>query len=187
MRIKRRAAIAAALFSIVALAAASAACSNGEPNTADGSSTVPQATVDRLNERIQRNEMLFALVTIDSLRLHEIDTAVNENRTIEEDFVPRVRQFVRLMGLTNWDASLTEEAKKVTESGVQLLAALEDADVQAAGGPATASHEASHEFNESAWNLVVAELAPDAGGPGEDAEDASTPQAGMSRTAEVTP
>ena len=174
-----------AALAIPALAIGAVACSDDD-DSAESTSTASAQDVDAINARIQRNERLFALVTIDGLRLHEIDAQVNEEGVIDPEALPKVRQFVRLQSLTDWPTELATEAEDVRLQGVALLAALEDADLEAAKEPAEAVHEGSHEFNEQVWNIVVAELAPEEGGPEEDDDAEATPAAGDSETAVPT-
>lgn len=188
MAIKRRAAIAVALFSMLALAVAGAACSDDEPNTVDGSSNVSQETVDQLNERMERNEMLLAYISIGNIPLHAIDETLNgEGGAIEESFTPDVREFVRLMALTDWNDELAAEAETVRQTGLDLLAALEDADVEAAKPLATEVHEGSHDFQEKVFAHVAEGLPPEEGGPEPHDEEEGTPAPDESPVAEATP
>lgn len=186
MAIKRRAAVAAVLFSMLALVGA--ACSDDGPNTAGNSSNVSQERIDQLNERMERNEMLFAYISIGNIPLHEVDETLNgEAPAIEETFTPDVRTFVRLMALTDWSDELAEEAESVRQSGIALLSALEDADVEAAKPLATQVHDGWHEFSETVFAAVAEGLPPEEGGPEEDDDEESTPAADQSPAAEATP
>jgi hypothetical protein len=171
----KRAAIAAALVMSLSIGFIAAACGD-DNNTASSSSNASQASVDDLSARLQQDEMLNALVTIEALKLHEIDDGIQAGKP-DERAVPDVRKFVRVMALTNWTADLKEEARKVHDSGVELLKALEDGDVDAAKGPSDEAHEGFHDFADKAWNVVVKDLPPDEGGP-EQHQDDATPAAG---------
>ena len=193
MRIFTRTIIAA--IALPALVLAAAAC--GDDDDTAGNSAALQASITALqadiaesSTRVQRNEMLQALVTIDGLRLHEIDETLNEaDGAIDPTFVPRTRLFVRMQSLTNWPDELAAEGQDVIADAVELLKALEDGDAQAAKGPATAVHEGSHEFNEQAWNIVMEGLPAAAGGPevDEEEEGSETPEAGETPEPEATP
>ncbi len=195
MRIFTRTIIAA--IALPALVLAAAACDDGNDDTAPKESAALQASIAALradiaesSARVQRNEMLQALVTIDGLRLHEIDETLNEaDGAIDPTFVPRTRLFVRMQSLTNWPDELAAEGQDVIADAVELLKALEDGDAQAAKGPATAVHEGSHEFNEQAWNIVMEGLPAAAGGPevDEEEEGSETPEAGETPEPEATP
>ncbi len=194
MRILTRTLVAA--FALPAIVLGAAACDSGNDDTAQKDSAALQASITALQTeiadssvRVQRNEILQALVTIDGLRLHEIDEALNEaDAAIDPTFVPRTRLFIRMQSLTSWPDELTAEGQNVLAAGIELLKALEDGDVEAAKGPATAVHEGSHEFNEQAWNVAVEGLPADAGGSEPNDEEANgTPEAGETPAPEATP
>src|SRR3990172_3596277 len=130
--------------------------------------------------------MLFALVTIEALKLHEIDDGIQAGKP-DERAVPDIRKFVRVMALTDWTPDLKEEAQKVHDSGVELLKALEDGDVEAAKGPSDEAHDGFHDFADTAWNVVVKDLPPDQAGPKQHDEEEATPAAGETPGAEATP
>ena len=177
----------AALFGVVALVLtvgiAASACDDDD--SATGSSSASQESVDDLSARVQQNEMLFALVSIEALKLHEIDDSVQAGAPLERA-IPDVRKFIRIMALTNWVPELGTEADEVHDLGVAWLNALDEGDVEAAKGPSGEAHEAFHEFAENAWNVVVKDLPPDEGGPEPDDEDESSPEA-ETPAAEATP
>ena len=187
MNTKRRAAFAATLVCALAIGVAASACSDDSTDTASGTTTTSQGNVDELTARMQQNEMLFALVSIEDLRLHEIDDSIQAGSPLERA-VPDVRKFVRIMALTNWAPELQEEADEVHDLGVAWMNALDEGDIEAAKGPSAEAHEAFHEFAENAWNVVVKDLPPDEGGPQPDDEDEqTTPAAAESPAAEETP
>lgn len=178
MAIKRRAAIAVALLSVLTLAVAGAACNDDGSNTADGSSNASQQTVDQLSDRMERNEMLFAYISIGNIPLHEIDDTLNgEGGPIEATFAPDVREFVRIMALTNWDDELAAEAETVRQAGLDLLAALEDGDAEAAKPLAPGMHNGWHDFSEKVFAAVAEGLPPEEGGPEPHEEEEGTPAA----------
>lgn len=172
----KRAVIAAALIMSLLIAVVASACRDDKKNTSSGSSNASQVSVDELSARLQRDEMLNALVTIEALKIHEIDDGIQAGKP-DERAVPDVRKFVRVMALTNWTADLKEEAQKVHDTGVALLKALEDGNVDAAKGPSDEAHEGFHDFSDKAWNVVVKDLPPEEGGPDQH-EDEATPPAG---------
>lgn len=186
MKIRRRAALAAVLVSAFAVGILATACDDGDTETATGTTSASQGSVDELSARMQQNEMLFALVSIEALELHEIDDSVQEGAPLERA-VPDVRKFVRIMALTNWESELATEADDVHDLGVAWLNALDEGDVEVAKGPSGEAHEAFHEFAENAWNVVVKDLPPDEGGPDEHDEEEGTPASEESPAAEATP
>ncbi len=183
----KHAVIAAALLSVIALAVA---CSDD----VETDNNAQQSDVDTLTARVDRNEMLFAYISIGGIELHAIDETLNDGGAIEESYVPEVRKFVRLMRLTEWDSELAEEAETVRQSGISLLAALQDADVEAAQPLATDVHEGSHDFMEKVFGHIAEDLPPEEGGPEEHEEEAEespaageTPAADHDEEAEETP
>ena len=172
----RRALFVAALFAIGG--AAGVACSSdNKPDAASGSSTASQASVDELSARIQRNEMLFAVVNLSALPLHTIDESLAEGKA-ESTFVPDARAAVRFLALTNWDSTLRAEAETLRGHAAALLQALDDGDLEAAKGPAHDLHEGYHDFADKIWAVVAKDLPPDAGGVAPHTDDASTPAGG---------
>ena len=134
---------------VAAAAIAFAACSD---NNADTSSTAQQSDVDTITARVQRNEMMFALVEIRVPVLHEMSETIAAG-TIETTFVPITREALRLFALTDW-GSLQAQADELTKSADSLLTALRDNDVEAAKEPAASLHEGWHDFSVAAWEEV---------------------------------
>lgn len=159
MAIFRRALLAVALIATAGMVAA--ACGD-EADTANNPS---QASVDAINERIQRNEMMFAVIELGGLGLHDMDVALNEDETIDSSFVPITRTAIRLLALTNWTPEFQEDAASVREDAEALLAALQADDLEAAKQHATALHGSEHDLNAAVWNHLAADLPEDAGGP----------------------
>jgi hypothetical protein len=169
----RRSILAAA---IVVIVGAAAACGGDGAKPAGGSSNASQASVDDLSSRIQRNEMLFAAITIASLPLHDMDVSLTAGKA-ESNFVPAARETVRLFALTNWDASLKAEAAKLQQDAAGLLKALDDGNVDAAKDPAHQLHEGWHDFSDKLWGVLAKDLPADAGGVSGNSADDSTPGA----------
>ncbi|MEX2246451.1 MAG: hypothetical protein WEC75_07165 [Dehalococcoidia bacterium] len=163
----------AALVSVLALFAA--AC---DDNEATSSSTPSQQSVDALAARVERNEMLFAVITIGTLPLHNMDEALDAGGPIESNFIPDTREAIRLLALTDWSSDLADEADLVRIHAVDLLAALEDDDVETAAGHAHDLHEGAHDFSAAVWAVLAASLPPDAGGEEEHEETEGTEEAG---------
>jgi hypothetical protein len=174
-------AVLAALFvSVVALAGA--ACNDD----ADSNSSASQAEITEVSNRIQRNEMLYALTTLSTLGLHAMDESLAEG-TIDSSFARNTRTAIRMFALTNWDATLQEDAETLRGHAVDLLAALNDEDVEAAADAAHELHEGEHDFSDAAWAIVAKDLPPDAGGVEEHEEEpAGTPGAEGTPSASTT-
>jgi|CXWL01.1.fsa_nt_gi hypothetical protein len=134
---------------VCAAAFAFIACSGDEAET---DSSAAQGDVAAIGDRIERNEIMFALVEIGSIPLHDMNEAIAEGR-IESDFIPDTRKALRLLALTDW-GSLQAQADELTTSGSLLLAALRDNDVEAAKEPAASLHEGWHDFSVAAWEDV---------------------------------
>ena len=184
---RRRVALAAALITILASGVIASACDDDNPETATGTSSASQQSVEELSERVDSNEMFFAYISIGNIPLHAIDEGLNGGGVIEETYTPDVREFVRIMALTEWDPELAEEAETVRQSGIALLAALEDADVEAAKPLATEVHEGWHDFSETVFAHVAEGLPPEEGGPEAHDEEEATPAADETPAAEATP
>jgi hypothetical protein len=145
---------------------------------ADSESSASQETVQQLTTRVQRNEMLTALLAIDDLPMHDMNEAILDGE-VESSFIPDTRELLRLLAITDWDPSLAEDADAVADHAAELLAALDANDIEAAGDHSTATHEGWHNFTVAAWDLLVADLPEDRGGPSGDDDhgDETTPMA----------
>lgn len=187
MKIGKRAAVAAALVSLILVGLIASACDDDSTDSASGTTSASQETVEQLAETVAENDMFFAYISIGNIPLHAIDEGLNGGGAIEETYTPDVREFVRIMALTDWDEELAEEAETVRQSGIELLAALEDADAEAAKPLATEVHEGSHDFFETVFAHVGEGLPPEEGGPEPHEEEEGTPAADESPAAEATP
>jgi hypothetical protein len=169
------------LLMLTLVAGASAACGDD----AETNSSASQAAIDELSARVQRNEMMYAVLTLGTLELHDMDVGLNETGEVEPSYVPNTRTAVRLLALTNWDASVKGDADALHEHAVSLLKALRENDVDTAKTEATALHEGVHQFMDGVWAIVAAGLPADAGGVDEHADDADeTPDQGEPGTPE---
>ncbi len=167
--------------SLVAAAAfAFAACSD---NNADTSSTAQQSDVDTITARVQRNEMMFALVELRAPVLHEMSETIAAG-TIETTFVPITREALRLLTLTDW-GTLQPAADKVAEQATALLAALQDDDVEAAKEPAEKLHAGYHDFNGTVWEQLE-QGTPRENAVEEEDGESTTPEAGATSEAGPT-
>jgi hypothetical protein len=166
-----------AFVALIAAALVAAACGDDNTKTASTASNASQASVDDLTARIQRNEQLFAAVTIGNVPLHDMDESIKAG-TIEASFVPNVRTVVRLLALTNWSATLKADADALHGHAVDLLRALSDADVAAAKAPSEALHDGWHEFSDKLWGELAKDLPPDAGGVAPDDAEMTPAAAG---------
>jgi len=190
----KRVLIAAALIGM--LGAFAAACDD----SAETDSSAQQSDIDALTRRLddmsaktQRSEMMFAVLQLGALAVHDMDAGLNETGKIESTYTPNTRTAVRLLALTNWSDAVKAEAADVHDRGVTLLKALEDQDIDAAQPAATALHEALHQFTDKVWRDVVKDLPAGEGGVEQHDEGASTPAADataghdMMTTPEATP
>ena len=130
---------ALAAFGVLVTAAA---CGDDE---ADSNSSAQQSDIDTINATIQDNEVLFAIVAMGTLPLHDMDEAINAG-TVEDDYLPAARDAIRYLGMTDWPSSLEAEAQEVEDAAIALAAALDEGDTEAAKQPATDLHEGWHEF-----------------------------------------
>jgi hypothetical protein len=161
------------IIAIVGVASILATACGSDTKNADSSSTASQASIEQLSARVQRNEMLFASVTLSSIPLHAIDESIAEGKA-ETTFVPTVRSVVRIFALTDWDASLKAEAEQIHGHAVDLLKALSDGDLAAAKDPSRELHEGYHQFADKVWAIVAKDLPADAGGVSQH-DDHATP------------
>jgi hypothetical protein len=133
--------------------------------------------VDALTSRVQRNELLFAVINIGNLPLHDIDESIAEGN-VESNFIPDIREAIRLLALTDWGTEFQSTADEIREHAVAALQALDADDVEGAAEPAAALHEGWHDFADEVWAVLVADLPEDAGGvPPHEEEGDATPGA----------
>jgi hypothetical protein len=177
----RRALLVAALFAIGGVMGV-ACSSDSKPETASGSSTASQASIDDLTARVQRNEMMFAVFNLSALPLHAMDESI-AGGTVESTYVPNARAAVRLLALTNWDSTLKAEAETLRGHAADLLKALDDGNIDAAKDPAHELHEGYHDFADKVWAVIAKDLPADAGGVAPHTDDEGTPAAGASTPA----
>ena len=162
-------AVLAAMASLLAIAAA--ACGSDSATIEDSAS---QASIDELAARVQRNQMLNAVITLAGLPMHEMDSAAQTGK-IDNKFLPSTRTLVRVVALTEWSPELRADATKLHDDSVTLLQALDAGKDAAAIKPLSQSmHEDWHMFLESAWDVVAKDLPAGAGGPRAKPDDEST-------------
>jgi hypothetical protein len=144
-----------------------------DPDAASSETSTSQGAVDDLASRVQRNEALTAFTAIDALPLHDMDESINAG-TIESSDIPNTRTLLRYIGITDW-GELQSDVDAIQDAAVDLLAALDSDDVEAAKAPATAVHDLWHDFEGTFWAHVAADLSPEEGGPsGDDHSGGST-------------
>jgi len=160
---------------VLGLALAGAACTDDDG--AESNSNASQQSVDDISARVQRNEMMHAIIELDSLGLHDMDETLNGTGEIDPSFAPKARTAVRLLALTDW-GSHQADADAAHEQAVALLQALEDEDVEAAADAASGLHDLEHDLSAAVWNELAADLPPDAGGPQEHDGGSRTPEPG---------
>jgi hypothetical protein len=170
-----------AVLAALAGAAIASACGSSKSSGTDQTSPSPAAT-DQLTARVQRDEMLNAVVTIGNLGIHDLDTKL-QNGTIDSKYVPTVRLAVRLLALTDWTDDVKPAAMKFHDDAVKLLQGLDAGNAVDTLKPlSTAFHEDYHAFSDPVWNSLTKDLPPDAGGPAP-TKAPSTPAAGATSTA----
>lgn len=136
-----------------------------------------QASIDEVNARLSRDEMMYAIIEINSLGLHEMNEGLLAGN-IETSYAPNTRTAIRLLALTDWSDDMQADADAIHDHAVDALQALEDENVEAAAAAATELHEGYHAFTDKVWREVAADLPADAGGvEAHDDSDASTPAA----------
>lgn len=163
--------LAAALAPLAVLAAV--ACDDGS----DTGNSTSQGSIDAIEDRVQRNEMMVAALTLQDIQLHQIDESIAAE-DVTFNIIPDTRTVVRVLALTDWPAELQADATTVHDAGVALLQALDNDDIEAAKEPARVMHEGGHDFGNAIWAIVAADLPPDAGGVEEEHEEEATPEAG---------
>jgi hypothetical protein len=140
-------------------------------------SNAQQSDITAINDRIDENEMLYTVVTTSTLGLHDMDEQLNAG-TIDPSFIGNTRTLVRIYTLTDWTDDLAAEADAIRETGIELMAALEDEDIEAAAAAATELHDAEHEFSDKVWAELLGDLPEEEGGVAAHDEGGETPADG---------
>jgi len=148
--------VLAGCAALMGLAAIASACTD---NTNQVPTEAPSSAAD-----VQFMDMKYALLAIEDLRIHELDTAAQQG-TIDAEYVPTARTLARITGLTSWSSELADEASELHLNAVSLLQTLESGDADAVKAPSQQVHEAWHMFMTDAWAIVARRLPPEAGGP----------------------
>ncbi|MBI5288652.1 MAG: hypothetical protein HY873_06735 [Chloroflexi bacterium] len=170
MATRTRVLVAAAFAITVALLAT--AC--GDSATTENSAQ--QSDIQALQDRIQRNEMLYSNLQLQGLPLHDLnETLVNDGK-VESNFLPTTRSVIRIVGLTNWNGTLQPDATKLQDHAIELIHVLESGDIEAAKTASTDMHEQWHQFTVKVWSEIGADIPPEAG-TSKDSHDATTPGA----------
>ncbi len=168
--------LGAVVASVAAAVLLAAACGGDEAKT---DSSAQQSDVQALQDRIQRNEMLYTNIDLQALPIHEMnETIVNDGRA-EGTFLPTTRTLIRIVGLTNWSATLQPDATAMQDHAIALVRALEDGDMETAKTASTSMHDAWHQFTVKVWAEIGGELPPEAGTTSDDDDhESTTPAAG---------
>ena len=152
--------VGAAIVPLLALSAY--ACS--DDNDAESESSASQESIDTLAAEHQMSSMMYSIIMMDGLGLHDMDDGLNETGEIDASYVPKTRTLIRLTSLTDWDTTVADDADALNDASVELLAALEDGDAEAAKPLATEVHDLEHDFSAAVWEILAADLPADAGG-----------------------
>lgn len=163
MRRNWRLGLAAAL---IAGAASFGAIACDDENGDGGNASGPtQQSIDELAARVQHNEMIVAVLEIESMPLHEIHLAIGDGK-VPPDAIPTMRTVARLTQITYWSSDLATAAAKLHDDALALIAALEDGDLELGNELAGTVHEGGHQFVTDAWEI----LAPGTGPGGEQSD-----------------
>lgn len=148
----RYAVLAAALLAITALAAA---C------TDDGEEAAPGL------------DPLAAITFLDSVGLHGIDEAINEEGDIPDTAASDVRKAQAAVALGRWPDDLRDEAAALEQILGDLAAELEkeSPSLDVAGDLAARSHDGQHDFSHAVWAHLREEAGQTVDGGAADGHD----------------
>ena len=154
------------------------ACGGSTTDTAGGSSTASQQSLDTLTARVQRNEVLSAWNVLENLPVHDMDTELQSGK-IDGKYVPVLRTAIRELALTDWPPELQSDATKFHDDAVALFKAMNSGQTaDQLKAQSSAVHEDADGFPAKAGDWAAKSLPADAGGP-ESSGGASTAAAGM--------
>jgi hypothetical protein len=161
-----------------------AAC--GGDDSVESNSSASAQDVDAINARIQRNEMITALLGVGALPLHDIDEELASGGELPDNAIPSMRTVIRLTSLTEWDSDLQSRANEVRAAAESFITAAEADDHGGAAEAATAVHDGWHDLSEHAWDLIAPATGGESDAPsgdetphddGDDDHDDETPEA----------
>jgi hypothetical protein len=132
-----RAKVAALALAAALLVPLAAACSDDDKG-AEGTDTAA---------------VLAAVTFLDSAGYHDIDDAINKEKTVPATARTKALKGEAVLKATAWPSELKPKADALATILGELAAALEgDApDLAKAGQAATKAHDAQHEFSDEAW------------------------------------
>lgn len=101
----------------------------------------------------QAFQVATALYLFDTAGFHEMDESINQENTIQPEFLGAVERTRRLLALTAWPEPLHEDVKSLEDTLESFAAALAEDDVEAAKPLATQAHERQHDLSHAvgAW------------------------------------
>jgi hypothetical protein len=144
---------------IAALGMFAAACDD----EADSESNAQQSDITAINERIQRNEQMNALLSLGTLGLHAMDEDLNETGVIDPSYARNTTTALRILEVTDW-GDHAEQAETTRQAGIDVLAALDVEDADAAAAAATELHDGWHDLEAGVWPDILGDLPPEEGG-----------------------
>ncbi len=105
---------------------------------------------------------------LDKAGLHDIDTSINEEKTVPGDARTTALKAASVTKLTAWPADLQDEASALGQIFAEMAAALDgdSPDMAAAGAAATKAHDAQHDFSHEVWQWVYGEAGIETGEEG---------------------
>ena len=94
---------------------------------------------------------------LDKAGLHDIDTSINEEKTVPGDARTTALKAASVTKLTAWPADLQDEASALGQIFAEMAAA---------GAAATKAHDAQHDFSHEVWQWVYGEAGIETGEEG---------------------
>ena len=126
---------------------------------------------------LQNVAIVSAANEIGAAGLHGVDESVNDNGEIPEGAAGPINRAILAMQVTDWPDDLQGDADTLLDVLHELVEALGDGNVEAAGPVAADAHELGHEFADAAAQHVLASLGIEP--EGDEHEEASeTPAVG---------
>jgi len=103
--------------------------------------------------------IISAITFIDGAGLHDIDTSINEDKTIPAAARSTALKLQTVALLTEWPAILAADGKAMAGIFGEMAAALDgdDPDVVKAGAAAKKAHDGAHDFSGRVWTYLKAE------------------------------
>lgn len=144
-----------ALASVSAIALVASACGDDDA----------EATADSGGATSSISGQMFAIQFIDTIGLHDIDVALNDEKTVPPTARTSVLKSASVLRNTEWAGELSASADALADSMVEFAEVLhaDPVDMAKAGELAGKVHDDAHDLSHDAWSHFHGEAGVETG------------------------